>query len=106
MTAVSVLLFDLHAKQPSLNPSAVSWQVLDLPKRTISPRLLLQLRSYCEALLTGGYNMLMTHLRKELEPGIGISRLEEGDFIKFLHLAGWFTQYVKVKQVGLFAAFP
>ncbi len=41
----------------------------------------------------------MATVRKELEPGLGISRLEPVDFFKFLRLAAFTTSYVRTQQV-------
>lgn len=38
--------------------------------------------------------------RTELEPGLGISRLEEPDFVKWMALAAWVTEYVCAREVG------
>ena len=39
-------------------------------------------------------------VRRELEPGVGLSRLESRDFVTFLKLAAHFTQYIRLQQVG------
>lgn len=62
--------------------------------------VLVQLRAYAEAFLMGGaYNILMGSLRKDLEPGLNISRLSSDDFLRFFRLAAFFTTYVRIKQV-------
>jgi hypothetical protein len=52
-----------------------------------------------DQLLAGPYNVLMGALRKQLEPGIGISRLEVSDFLNFLKLARSCCAYVRAHQV-------
>ena len=50
--------------------------------------MLMQLRSYAEAFLEGSYNILMGSVRKELEPGLNISRLSSDDFLRFCRKIG------------------
>ena len=61
--------------------------------------MLLQLRSYAEAFLQGSYNILMGSVRKELEPGLNISRLSSDDFLRFFRVANFFTTFVRLQQV-------
>ncbi len=66
----------------------------------LSAGLLWNLRGWADELLSsGGYNVLMETARRELEPGIGISRMDESDFVRFLHLAHLFTAYVHATEV-------
>ncbi len=60
--------------------------------------MLLQLRSYAEAFLGGSYNLLLGSLRKDLEPGLNISRLAAQDFLRFFRLAAFFTAFVRMQQ--------
>lgn len=41
---------------------------------------------------------------REVQPGLGLSRLEEPDFLRFVELATLATKYIRVKEVGLAAA--
>ena len=41
----------------------------------------------------------MDNVRRELEPGLGISRLSRDDYLRFLRLGAFFTAYVRGKQV-------
>ncbi len=43
--------------------------------------------------------VLMDNVRRELEPGLGISRLSRDDYLRFLRLGAFFTAYVRGKQV-------
>ena len=43
----------------------------------------------------------MDNVRRELEPGLGISRLSRDDYVRFLRLGAFFTAYVRGKQVCL-----
>ena len=61
--------------------------------------MLVQLRSYAEAFLEGSYNILMGSVRKELEPGLNISRLSSDDFLRFFRVANFFTTFVRLQQV-------
>lgn len=61
--------------------------------------MLVQLRSYAEAFLQGSYNILMGSVRKELEPGLNISRLSSDDFLRFFRVANFFTTFVRLQQV-------
>ena len=60
---------------------------------------LLGLRDGLEGLLEGGYNRLLGVIRRQLEPGLGISRLERPDFIRFFSVAHLCTSYVRMQQV-------
>lgn len=61
--------------------------------------MLVQLRSYAEAFLQGSYNILMGSVRRELEPGLNISRLSSDDFLRFFRVANFFTTFVRLQQV-------
>ncbi|KAI8471860.1 MAG: timeless protein-domain-containing protein [Monoraphidium minutum] len=78
--------------------AAAAAVVPDAPRRALGPAALLQLRRYAETLLAGPYNVLMGALRTELEPGIGISRLEPPDFAKWMAVAAWAAAYVRAAQ--------
>ena len=43
----------------------------------------------------------MDNVRRELEPGLGISRLSRDDYLRFLRLGAFFTSYVRGKQVRI-----
>ena len=57
------------------------------------------LKAFAEQFLSSSYNLLMGGLRKDLEPGLNISRLTEDDFLRFFKLAGFFTRFVREQQV-------
>lgn len=57
------------------------------------------LTAFAEQFLSGSYNLLMSGLRRDLEPGLNISRLSEDDFLHFFKLAGFFTRFVRQQQV-------
>ncbi|GAX82511.1 hypothetical protein CEUSTIGMA_g9938.t1 [Chlamydomonas eustigma] len=59
-----------------------------------------RLRCWLEDLLMGGYNVLMPAVRKELEPGIGLSKLTAKDFHNFLSLSWVITGYVRMTKQG------
>jgi hypothetical protein len=48
----------------------------------------------------------MDNVRRELEPGLGISRLSRDDYLRFLRLGAFFTAYVRGKQVSAKANTP
>ncbi|CAL5223392.1 g5900 [Coccomyxa viridis] len=57
-----------------------------------------QLKAYAERFLKSSYNILMTGLQKELDPGLNISRLDNHSFLRFFKLASFFTGYVRLQQ--------
>jgi hypothetical protein len=57
------------------------------------------LKAFAEQFLSSSYNLLMGGLRRDLEPGLNISRLSEDDFLRFFKLAGFFTRFVRQQQV-------
>jgi hypothetical protein len=57
------------------------------------------LKEYAGQFLQAGYNLLMEGLRKDLEPGLNISRLSEEDFLRFFKLAAFCTAFVRLQQV-------
>lgn len=67
--------------------------------------VLLQLRSYAEAFLEGSYNILLGSVRKDLEPGLNISRLSADDFLRFFRLSSFFTAFVRMQQACNWIAF-
>lgn len=69
------------------------------PFSDLPPQLLVQLRECLDDFVQkGGYNVLMGVLRRDLEPGLGLSTLDRIDFAKFLQLATFVTLYVRKKQ--------
>ncbi len=77
------------------------------PPRMDSNALLI-LKGFAEQFLSSSYNLLMGGLRRDLEPGLNISRLSEEDFLRFFKVAGFFTCFVRQQQVrrGCSHAFP
>lgn len=59
----------------------------------------MKLRGYLEQLLEGSYGLLMGTVRKLLEPGLGISRLDRDDFLRFINFAKLCTSFVRQKEV-------
>ncbi len=57
------------------------------------------LKEYVELFLQSSYNILMTGLQKDLDPGLNISRLGNEDFLRFFKLTTFFTRYVRLQQV-------
>ncbi|MEW5299072.1 MAG: hypothetical protein WDW36_002121 [Sanguina aurantia] len=115
-----------HAPQVYLrNPNSVELKALPLPNgagsahgtsnstaqggssggggaapRSINAALTWQLRGYCQEFLRSGYNCLLEVARRELEPGLGVSRLTSADFVAFLSLVRFFTSFVATQQQG------
>jgi hypothetical protein len=67
----------------------------------LSRRALQQVGQYADAFLEAAYEVLMNTLRRDLEPGIGVSRLQRADFLRFFRMGAFFTRYVHLKQVTL-----
>ena len=65
----------------------------------LDPEDALLLRGYVERFLQSSYNILMTGLQKDLDPGLNISRLTNEDFLRFFKLTSFFTRYVRVQEV-------
>ncbi|KAK9840302.1 hypothetical protein WJX74_007181 [Apatococcus lobatus] len=59
---------------------------------------LVGLREGLEGLLDGGYNRLLGTVRKQLEPGMGISRLDRQDFLHFFFVSHLCTGYIRMQQ--------
>lgn len=57
------------------------------------------LKEYAGQFLAAGYGLLMEGLRRDLEPGLNISRLSEDDFLRFFKLAAFCTAFVRLQQV-------
>eukprot|EP00891_Asterochloris_glomerata_P008793 jgi/Astpho2/8793/Aster-05348 len=64
----------------------------------LAARTLSHLRAYAEQFLEAGYDVLMEVIRKDLEPGLHISRLGRQDFAQFFRLARTMTAFVRIKQ--------
>ena len=52
---------------------------------------------FVDGLLDGGYDVLMDTIRPELMHGIGISRYDKEDYMRFFKLSRFCTSYVKLK---------
>lgn len=65
----------------------------------LDPQDAQHLGAYVERFLQGSYNVLMTGLQKDLDPGLNISRLSNESFLRFFKLASFFTRYVRLQQV-------
>ena len=65
---------------------------------------MIQLREYLTQLLEGSYDLLMSTVRKLLEPGLGISRLGRDDFLRFISLAQLCTSFVRQRRVKFHAS--
>ena len=57
------------------------------------------LSTYVDRFLQSSYNILMTGLQKDLNPGINISRLSKEDFLRFFKLTTFFIRYVRLQEV-------
>ena len=57
------------------------------------------LNAYVDRFLQSSYNILMTGLQKDLNPGINISRLSQEDFLRFFKLTAFFIKYVRLQEV-------
>ena len=65
----------------------------------LDPKDAHHLKAYVERFLQASYNMLMTGLQKDLDPGLNISRLSQESFLRFFKLASFFTRHVRLQQV-------
>ena len=65
----------------------------------LDPENAQHLKAYVERFLQKSYNILMTGLQKDLDPGLNISRLSHDSFLRFFKLASFFTRYVRLQQV-------
>ncbi|KAK9830387.1 hypothetical protein WJX72_011470 [[Myrmecia] bisecta] len=68
------------------------------PRAKLAARLLVRMREYAEQFLEVSYDIMMGILRKDLEPGLNISRLDRVDFLRFLRLAHFFTAFLRMRQ--------
>ena len=57
------------------------------------------LNAYVDRFLQSSYNILMTGLQKDLNPGLNISRLSQEDFLRFFKLTTFFIRYVRLQEV-------
>ncbi|KAL4422339.1 hypothetical protein ABPG75_008536 [Micractinium tetrahymenae] len=67
-------------------------------KPRLGAELLVRLDAFLQQFLDGGYDLLMGHVFKELQPGLNISRLAEADFLHFVRLATYCTRYVRLRE--------
>ena len=75
-------------------------QGLQTVDRPMTARTLVQLAQYMDAFLSLCHNRLIGMLRKELEPGLSISRHSRDVFLNFLHFARVCTAVVRQRQVS------
>ena len=62
--------------------------------------MLARMRGFAQQFLAqGAYGRLMGTIRKDLEPGVGISRLGRDSFLQFLHLGRACTSFLRLQQV-------
>ncbi|KAL4855933.1 Protein timeless [Chlorella vulgaris] len=64
----------------------------------LGAELLVRLDGFLQQFLDGAYDLLMTQVFKELEPGLNISRLSDADFLNFVRLSTYCTRYVRLKE--------
>ncbi|KAK9842310.1 hypothetical protein WJX81_005935 [Elliptochloris bilobata] len=64
----------------------------------LDARLRGRLAAYVEQFLEGSYEVMMAVLRKELEPGLHISRRTVDDFHRFLRVTRFFTSFVRLRE--------
>ena len=76
-------------------------QVVDSADKPLSRAALAQLGDFMQSFLAVSHDRLMGPLRKELEPGLSISRHPREVFITFLQLARLCTSVVRLRQVRL-----
>ena len=75
-------------------------QVKEEQPAKLKPALLSRMKCFVQQFLAqGAYSHLMATLRRELEPGVGISRLSRASFVQFLQLARACTAFVRLQQV-------
>ena len=79
--------------------SLVHVQVLESTDRPLSPQALCQLAQFLHRFLAISFERLMGMLRKELEPGLNISRHPREVFVNFLQLGRLCTAFVRLQQV-------
>lgn len=77
----------------------VTVQHADEARSRPGQELLLKLQGLLEDFLSCGYGPLMEVVRKQLEPGLSLSRLSPSDFLRFVQLARLCTSYVHQKEV-------
>lgn len=75
-------------------------QGLQCVERPLTPGALAQLAQYLDAFLGLCHNRLVGMLRKELEPGLSISRHSRDVFLSFLRFTKTCTAVVRRRQVG------
>ncbi|KAK9804992.1 hypothetical protein WJX73_009460 [Symbiochloris irregularis] len=89
---------------PALPPIQQSVKAHIRPVREQAPVLMTadlqaKLREFMQGFLVqGSYSRLMGCVRKDLEPGMGISRLPRDSFVQFLQLARTCTCFVRLQQ--------
>lgn len=76
------------------------------PTTTVRQSLLALLAKYADAFLGKPYEKLMGNVRKDLDAGLGISRLPRTAFVHFMQLAAFCTNYVRLKQERFIALSP
>ena len=74
-------------------------QVLESADRPLSRSALQLLAQFLQTFLAVSFDHLMGLLRKELEPGLSISRHPREVFINFLELGSLCTAVVRMRQV-------
>lgn len=99
-TIVGVALPGCSAPHVSLGSGMT--QVKEERLTKLSSSLLVHMRGFAQSLLSSGaYGQLMSTIRKDLEPGIGISRLSRESFVHFLALARACTCFLRMQQASI-----
>ena len=79
--------------------TASSMQETEESQVHFEPEMSGLLNAYVDRFLQSSYNILMTGLQKDLNPGINISRLSQEDFLRFFKLTTFFIRYVRLQEV-------
>lgn len=75
-------------------------QVAEESRSALPPKLMLMLREFLQQFLALGYGPLMETIREKLEPGLGVSRLDPEDFLRFVQLARLCTSFTFIQQAS------
>lgn len=92
---------DNRAMTPTFQRLISALQAKEDEQVQLEPETAHLLKAYVERFLQGSYNILMTGLQKDLDPGLNISRLSNEDFLRFFKLTAFFTGYVRLQEVGV-----
>lgn len=92
--------FQCNLQPNGSDSQRIAGQVKEEKPVRLLPALRSRMKGFTQQFLAqGAYSHLMATVRKELEPGMGISRLSRDSFVQFLQLARACTAFVRVQQV-------